>query len=523
MLGLVAITIGVGWVVTQVGYLDTEIYFPIVDVNIDLDWFYFPFLFVVIAGTANGVNLTDGIDGLAAGTCAISLLTFLAIAAISWIRSGPVGVRSDNYLDVAIFTAALIGGVIGFLWFNAFPAEVFMGDTGSMALGGAIAALADDPDRGAAHLHRRHLPDRGAVVDDPGRELQAHRQARLPDGADPPSLRDEGVVRDEDHGALLDRRSDPLHDRVRALLPLLPPLQALVPARAARAAVPITVAVLVMVVWGATPIVTRLALDDLEPLVVAAAHRRRGPRRDPADRAGAHALPADRRHAAAARDLRLAGFVIFPVVYTVGQERTSALHGVMILAALPIFTGLYATLVARPRPGRAWLAGCAVALAGEVVLIGGRAAGEGSGGDATLAGDLLVLAAALVVSAGYVAGAMLPPRGVSSLAATSGAFCSGRRAGPARGGAPRERRPAGGRRDGLGGGAVPRRRDLDPRLLRWYWALDRGGIQRIATLQFLQPVSGFVLAALVLGEHVTVPIAVGSALIVAGIVIAQRA
>jgi phospho-N-acetylmuramoyl-pentapeptide-transferase len=142
MLGLVLITIGVGWVVTHVGYLDTEIYFPIIDVNIDLGIFYYPFLFVIIAGTANGVNLTDGIDGLAAGTCAISLLTFLAIAAISWIRSGEVGMRSDNYLDVAIFTAALIGGVIGFLWFNAFPAEVFMGDTGSMALGGAIAGLA---------------------------------------------------------------------------------------------------------------------------------------------------------------------------------------------------------------------------------------------------------------------------------------------------------------------------------------------------------------------------------------------
>ena len=142
MLGLVLITIGVGWVVSKVGYLDTEIYFPIVDVNIDLGWLYFPFLFVVIAGTANGVNLTDGIDGLAAGECAISLLTFLAIAAISWIRSGDVGLRSDNYLDVAIFAAAMIGGTIGFLWFNAFPAELFMGDTGSMALGGAIAGLA---------------------------------------------------------------------------------------------------------------------------------------------------------------------------------------------------------------------------------------------------------------------------------------------------------------------------------------------------------------------------------------------
>ena len=111
--------------------------------NIDLHWLYFPFLFLVIAGTANGVNLTDGLDGLAAGTCAISLLTLLAIAAITWIRSAPAGGgAATTYLDIAIFAAALIGGVIGFLWFNAFPAEVFMGDTGSMALGGAIATLA---------------------------------------------------------------------------------------------------------------------------------------------------------------------------------------------------------------------------------------------------------------------------------------------------------------------------------------------------------------------------------------------
>ena len=80
MLGLVAITAGVAWATTQIGYMDTEIYFPLVDVNIDLGWAYYPFLFLVIAGTSNAVNLTDGVDGLAAGTCAISLITLLAIA-----------------------------------------------------------------------------------------------------------------------------------------------------------------------------------------------------------------------------------------------------------------------------------------------------------------------------------------------------------------------------------------------------------------------------------------------------------
>ena len=109
-----------------------------------------------------------------------------------------------------------------------------------------------------------------------------------------------------------------------------------------------------------------------------------------------------------------AGFVVFPVLFTVGQARTSALHGVMILAALPIGTGAYASLVARRVPPAAWLAGSGVALVGEVVLIGGRGARERR--DA--GGDLLVAAAALCVSAGYVAGALLPPRGLSSLATT---------------------------------------------------------------------------------------------------------
>ena len=120
MLGLLLITAGVGWATTHIGYMDTEIYFPLIDVNIDLHWLYFPFLFLVIAGTSNSVNLTDGVDGLAAGTCAVSLITLLAIASIDWIRSADVVAdRSEQYLDLAIVAAALIGGVIGFLWFNA--------------------------------------------------------------------------------------------------------------------------------------------------------------------------------------------------------------------------------------------------------------------------------------------------------------------------------------------------------------------------------------------------------------------
>jgi len=96
----------------------------------------------VIAGAANGTNLADGVDGLLAGTGIIALFTFMAMNVASYIRSGPPGHRNLTKLDLAIVGAALIGAAVGFLWFNAFPAEVIMGDTGSMAFGGALAAFA---------------------------------------------------------------------------------------------------------------------------------------------------------------------------------------------------------------------------------------------------------------------------------------------------------------------------------------------------------------------------------------------
>jgi len=142
MLGIVVVTIVGALLLRETEAFSTSIYFPVVAWNLDLGVLFYPFLFLVIAGTVNGANLTDGIDGLAAGTATIMLLTFLAVAGIAWLRSGTPGERSGVYLDLATLAAALIGGTIGFLWYNAFPAEVFMGDTGSMALGGAIAGFA---------------------------------------------------------------------------------------------------------------------------------------------------------------------------------------------------------------------------------------------------------------------------------------------------------------------------------------------------------------------------------------------
>jgi phospho-N-acetylmuramoyl-pentapeptide-transferase len=124
--------------------LSTSIYIPVADFSIPLGPVWYPFLFLILAGAANGVNLTDGIDGLAAGTGVIAVFTFTAMCVLTYVRSGQpaLGAPSLAHLDMAILGGALIGASIGFLWYNAFPAEVFMGDTGAMAIGGAVGAFA---------------------------------------------------------------------------------------------------------------------------------------------------------------------------------------------------------------------------------------------------------------------------------------------------------------------------------------------------------------------------------------------
>ncbi|MCA9736266.1 MAG: phospho-N-acetylmuramoyl-pentapeptide-transferase [Gemmatimonadota bacterium] len=106
---------------------------------------YVGFVAFIVAGSSNAVNFTDGLDGLASGLCAIALIVF-GIFAYLIGRVDTSAYLGLLYLprsgELAIFSAALAGGAIGFLWYNAHPAEVFMGDTGSLALGGAIGTLA---------------------------------------------------------------------------------------------------------------------------------------------------------------------------------------------------------------------------------------------------------------------------------------------------------------------------------------------------------------------------------------------
>ena len=104
----------------------------------DLDFFYIPFALFVLMGTMNGVNLTDGVDGLAAGTSLVVQLCFVILFALMPLTGGWTG-QSANYGGMSVYAAAGAGALMGFLLFNAYPARIFMGDTGALALGGASA------------------------------------------------------------------------------------------------------------------------------------------------------------------------------------------------------------------------------------------------------------------------------------------------------------------------------------------------------------------------------------------------
>jgi phospho-N-acetylmuramoyl-pentapeptide-transferase len=127
----VAISVGLWWIATQKAGVSSNVLIRPFHFHIDLGPFFIVLVYLVVAGTTSGVNLTDGLDGLAAGCVAIALLAYIGITFVS------VGEH-----DLELIAGCLGGACIGFLWFNSFPASVFMGDTGSLALGGALAGLA---------------------------------------------------------------------------------------------------------------------------------------------------------------------------------------------------------------------------------------------------------------------------------------------------------------------------------------------------------------------------------------------
>ena len=129
LLGQIFIAVVTMVIGTRMLGIDTSIWIPVADISINIGAGYYLLLLFVLVGTSNAVNLTDGLDGLASGTVAIAASSYAVVCILM------------GHLDLAIFCAAIVAACVAFLRFNAHPAKVFMGDTGSLALGGALAAV----------------------------------------------------------------------------------------------------------------------------------------------------------------------------------------------------------------------------------------------------------------------------------------------------------------------------------------------------------------------------------------------
>jgi phospho-N-acetylmuramoyl-pentapeptide-transferase len=145
----IAVGLLVGLVLMQLAFANlynTRLIFPFFKQLIpDIGWLYVPFAAFFLASWSNAVNLTDGLDGLAISTFAVAAAAFTALSYITGHRVFAeylLLVRFPLAGELTIFCGALVGASLGFLWYNAHPAEIFMGDVGSLALGGAIATVA---------------------------------------------------------------------------------------------------------------------------------------------------------------------------------------------------------------------------------------------------------------------------------------------------------------------------------------------------------------------------------------------
>ena len=182
--------------------------------SLPLGWLFIPWAYLVIVGSSNAVNLTDGLDGLAI------MPTVLVASALAVFAYATGNVKIAGYLEIpyiagvgelAIFCTAIAGAGLGFLWFNAYPAQVFMGDVGALALGAALGVVAVLVRQEIVLDIMGGVPVAGDRVGGlAGAVLQVQRrQAHLPHGAAAPSLRAEGLAGAQDHRALLDRDLDP--------------------------------------------------------------------------------------------------------------------------------------------------------------------------------------------------------------------------------------------------------------------------------------------------------------------------
>ena len=219
LIGLIAV--GIGFAAASVWWvnLDTAVGFTRLSGNAlrvpAAVWILWAVL--IILGTSNAVNLTDGLDGLAAGAASVAFAAFVVVG--YWAFRHPISYDVKHPLDLAIVAAAMAGACAGFLWWNAPPARIFMGDTGSLAIGTAMGGLAMllHVDLLLPVIGGLYVIETG-VGHHPGRLVPAFRSTPIPDGPHAPSPRAGGMARDHGAHPPLGREQPARGTRARPLL-----------------------------------------------------------------------------------------------------------------------------------------------------------------------------------------------------------------------------------------------------------------------------------------------------------------
>jgi drug/metabolite transporter (DMT)-like permease len=284
----------------------------------------------------------------------------------------------------------------------------------------------------------------------------------------------------------------------------------------------IAAAGLAVLLWGASPVATKIAVSELPPVLVAILRTVFG---------GGLALaivlsmrlppPASAMQRLLLVLSAFCGFIGFPMLFSIGQHQTSAIHGAMILAFLPVMTGIVAMVFEKKIPGNVFWLGCVVALAGEAVLILTR---QGlNGGQAGLIGDGVIFLSTTLASLGYVCGAKLQQSGYPSKGTTFwGAILASLAVLPVLplySGIPVLAVSLSG---WLAIGYLAVGVTVVGYVL-WYWALGQGGIAKVGLFQFFQPVTGVLLAAILLSEPLSGGVFLAALLILSGVWLALRA
>ncbi len=282
-------------------------------------------------------------------------------------------------------------------------------------------------------------------------------------------------------------------------------------------------ATIAVVLWGASPVGTKFALAEVSPLDVMTI-------RTTAGGLGGLALavilkirpPRHRRDVFQVALAGACGMIAFPTVFSLGMQTTSASHGAMILAFMPVTTSAIAFAVDWEMPPIPWWLGCGLAVIGEAILVF-KWEGAAAIGEASFKGDILVLLSTFFASAGYVLGGRLQKRGYPARGITFwGAAISGAVLVP------------------LSARLVV---SVDATLwhpatwvalgylafgvtilgyICWYWALGQGGVSRISLMQFLQPISGMALSLAFFDDRASLQLILAAGLIFAGTVISSR-